>query len=98
MALSAYTILEGHAQNNFLFLRGKIRRLPPIHQAALKVIVEHLARVAANCDKNKMDVKNLAIIFGGFIFGEDEVPKTADLLTMQSWKVIYFLDLSLCHG
>ena len=34
-----------------------------------------------------MDSKNLAIIFGGVIFGEDEIPKTADLLTMQNWKV-----------
>ena len=73
--------------NNFLFLRGKIRRLPPVHQATLKAIVEHLAHVAANSERNKMDSKNLAIIFGGVIFGEDEIPKTADLLTMQNWKV-----------
>lgn len=34
-----------------------------------------------------MDVKNLAIVFGGVIFGEDELPKGGDLLSMQSWKV-----------
>jgi hypothetical protein len=73
--------------NNFLFLRGKIRRLPSVHQATLKAIVEHLARVAANSEKNKMDAKNLAIIFSGVIFGEDEIPKAADLLSMQNWKV-----------
>lgn len=75
--------------NNFPFLRGKIRRLPVIHQVTLKVIVEHLARVAAHSEKNKMDPKNLAIIFGGVIFGEDEMPKNGDLLAMHNWKVSY---------
>jgi len=64
-----------------------MRRLPPVHQATLKAILEHLARVAARNEKNKMDVKNLAIVFGGVIFGEDDLPKGGDLLSMQSWKV-----------
>lgn len=64
-----------------------MRRLPPVHQATLKAIVEHLARVAANSEKNKMDAKNLAIIFGGVVFGEDELPKGGELLSMQNWKV-----------
>lgn len=51
--------------------------------------MEHLARVYAHHDKNKMDVKNLAIVFGSVIFGEDEMPKGGDLLSMQSWKVSY---------
>jgi hypothetical protein len=34
-----------------------------------------------------MDAKNLAIAFGGVIFGEDEIPKGGDLLVMQNWKV-----------
>jgi len=34
-----------------------------------------------------MDVKNLAIVFGGVIFGEDDLPKGGDLLSMQCWKV-----------
>lgn len=34
------------------------------------------------------DVKNLAIVFGSVIFGEDEMPKGgAELLTMQSYQV-----------
>ena len=68
-------------------LRGRMRRLPTIHQATLKAIIEHLARVAANSEKNKMDSKNLAIIFASVIFGEDELPKGNDLLLMQSTKV-----------
>lgn len=83
--------LEKHASNNFQLLRSKIRRLPPIHQATLKAIVEHLARIAARQEKNKMDTKNLAIVFGSVIFGEDEMPKAGDLLSVQSLKVGCFL-------
>jgi hypothetical protein len=37
-----------------------------------------------------MDSKNLAIVFGAVIFGEDEIPKGGDLLSVQSWKVSHF--------
>ncbi|GLB36502.1 putative GTPase-activator protein for Rho-like GTPases [Lyophyllum shimeji] len=82
-----------HIANNFMLLRSKIRRLPPVHQATLKALVEHLARVAAFSEKNKMDPKNLAIVFGGVIFGEDEIPKNGDLLSVQSWKDSVMEDL-----
>ena len=64
-----------------------MRRLPTVHQATLKAIIEHLARIAALSEKNKMDAKNLAIAFGGVIFGEDEMPKGGDLLCIQTFKV-----------
>jgi len=64
-----------------------MRRLPQVHQATLKALVEHLARVVSHTDKNKMDAKNLAIVFGGMIFGDDEIPKGGDLLSVQSVKV-----------
>lgn len=70
-----------------MLLRSKMRRLPPVHQATLKAIVEHLSRVVALSDKNKMDAKNVAIVFGSVIFGEDEMPKGGDLLSVQNWKV-----------
>lgn len=78
---------DEHAANNFSVLRSKMRRLPAIHQATLKALVEHLAKVASHAEKNKMDPRNLAIVFGSVIFGEDEMPKGADLLSVQSWKV-----------
>ena len=61
--------------------------MPPVHQATLKAIVEHLAKIASHSEKNKMDPKNLAIVFGSVIFGEDDMPKGGDLLSVQSWKV-----------
>ncbi|KAJ7770818.1 hypothetical protein DFH07DRAFT_255860 [Mycena maculata] len=84
-----------HQSNNFMLLRSKIRRLPPVHQATLKAILEHLARVVAFSEKNKMDAKNLAIVFGGVIFGEDDIPKGGDLLSMQTWKDSVMEDLIL---
>ncbi|KAF8167804.1 hypothetical protein B0H34DRAFT_683101 [Crassisporium funariophilum] len=84
---------EEHLSNNFMLLRSKMRRLPPVHQATLKAIVEQLARIVARSDKNKMDAKNLAIVFGGVIFGEDEMPKGGDLLTLQTSKDTLMEDL-----
>ena len=81
-------VTDEHRGNEFQVIRGKIRRLPVVHQATLRVLLEHLARVAAHSEKNKMDARNLAIVFGTVIFGEDEMPKSGgDLLTVHSWKV-----------
>lgn len=63
-----------------------MRRLPAVHLSTLRAIVEHLSRVVALSDKNKMDAKNLAIVFGGVIFGEDEISR-GDLLNVQFCKV-----------
>ncbi|KAF9015462.1 hypothetical protein BDQ17DRAFT_1341106 [Cyathus striatus] len=86
--------LGEHSANNFLLLRSKMRRLPAVHQATLKAAVEHLWRVAAHSERNKMDPKNLAIVFGGVIFGEDEMPKGGEaLLSVQSHKDSLMEDL-----
>jgi Rho GTPase-activating protein 12/27 len=73
--------------NDFPVLRSKLRRLPPVHQATLRYLLEHLARVSSRSQYNKMDAKNLAIVFGGVIFGEEELPKGSDILSIQTWKV-----------
>jgi hypothetical protein len=70
-----------------MLLRSKMRRLPPVHQATLRAIVEHLARVISSSEKNKMDARNIAISLGSVIFGEDEMPKGGDLLSVQTWRV-----------
>ncbi|KAK0473304.1 hypothetical protein IW261DRAFT_1505427 [Armillaria novae-zelandiae] len=89
--------LAEHQSNNFMLLRSKMRRLPAVHQATLKAIVEHLARIVAMSDRNKMDAKNVAIVFGSVIFGEDEIPKGVDLLTVQTWKVSVLFDEQGAH-
>ncbi|QRV86267.1 Rho GTPase-activating protein gacY [Ceratobasidium sp. AG-Ba] len=76
-----------HVKNGFMVLRGRLRRLPGVHQATVRVLVEHLARVAARAPKNKMDPRNLAIVFGSVVFGEDEIPRGSnDLLSLGSMK------------
>lgn len=93
VAIILIPAIEEHLSNDFMLLRSKIRRLPPVHQATLKAIIEHLARVAAKSEKNKMDPKNLAIVFGSVIFSEDEMPKAGDLLSVQHIKVSFPLRL-----
>ena len=75
-----------HAANDFVVLRSKIRRLPPVHRATLKALLEHLSRVASHKDRNKMDSKNLAIVFSPVVFGKDEVSQ-GDLLNVQPAEV-----------
>jgi hypothetical protein len=96
---------EEHLKNRFPLLKSKIRRLPPVHQATLKAVLEHLARVASHSATNKMDVRNLAIVFGTVIFGEDELPKNNDVLSMAAWKVrphhvplMFAKSIHLCPG
>lgn len=63
-------------------IRGKIRRLPPIHQATLRAMLEHLAKVNANKPSNRMDAKNLAVVFSTVIFGEETLPSGVDILNV----------------
>ncbi|KAF8272362.1 hypothetical protein EI94DRAFT_1776950 [Lactarius quietus] len=81
-----------HAANDFVVLRSKIRRLPSVHRVLLKALVEHLSRIASHADRNKMDGKNLAIVFGPVVFGEDEIPQ-GDLLNLQPAKDSVMEDL-----
>jgi hypothetical protein len=64
-------------------IRGKIRRLPAIHQATLRAMLEHLAKVAANHKYNKMDAKNLAVVFGPVLLGEEPITGSTDILMMS---------------
>ncbi|KAL0950641.1 hypothetical protein HGRIS_007429 [Hohenbuehelia grisea] len=63
--------LASQQAQNFPLLRSKLRRLPPVHHATLRALLEHLARVAARNERNRMDPRNLAIVFGAVVFGEE---------------------------
>jgi len=84
---------DEHVTSNYRVLRAKIRRLVPINQSTLKRLLEHLSLVASHSDKNKMDVKNLAIVFGAVVFGEDELGKNGNILSLQSSKDAVMEDL-----
>ncbi|CAO1625261.1 unnamed protein product [Parajaminaea phylloscopi] len=66
--------LEDQLANGFAALKGRIRRLPPIHQVTLRSIVEHLAKVAAHSSTNKMTAKNLSVVFGPVLLSEGDPP------------------------
>lgn len=63
---------DEHVRNGFTFFKSRIRRMPPIHQATLRALLMHLAKVAAHADKNKMTVSNLATIFSPVVLSELE--------------------------
>jgi hypothetical protein len=79
-------VRDEHVTNNYRVLKAKIRRLAGVNQNTLKRLLEHLSQVAAHSEKNKMDAKNLAIVFGAVVFGEDELGKNSNILSLQSSK------------
>lgn len=46
-------------------------------------MLEHLSKVAENAKSNKMDAKNLAVVFGPVLLGEDPIGSNVDILTMS---------------
>ncbi|KAM4622876.1 LOW QUALITY PROTEIN: rho GTPase-activating protein 23 [Discoglossus pictus] len=45
-------------------LRKLIRELPSYYYETLRFLVRHLKTIADNCEKNKMEPRNLALVFG----------------------------------
>ncbi|PFX24563.1 rho GTPase-activating protein 21-A-like isoform X2 [Stylophora pistillata] len=56
-------------------IRSMVQELPDYNFETLKSLVNHLKLVSDNCDKNKMEVRNLAIVFGPTIIrtGDDSM-------------------------
>jgi hypothetical protein len=61
----------------------RLRRLSPPQQATLKAVCEHLARVAAHEQVNKMGAANLGLIFSTVVFGEEETSLETALHTSR---------------
>uniref|UniRef100_F1KYG0 WW domain-containing protein tag-325 n=1 Tax=Ascaris suum TaxID=6253 RepID=F1KYG0_ASCSU len=51
-----------------------LRKLPLINRETLKVLFGHLLRVANHADKNRMEIHNLAIMFGPSLFSSGLEP------------------------
>jgi len=49
-------------------------KLPIVHRDTLRVLLRHLLRVASQADKNRMQIHNLAIMFGPSLFGTGDRP------------------------
>lgn len=61
---------EEHIKNGFSNFKSRIRRMPPIHQATLRVLLMHLSYVASYSEENKMNITNLAVVFSPVILSE----------------------------
>ncbi|CAH7668687.1 hypothetical protein BY996DRAFT_4591138 [Phakopsora pachyrhizi] len=75
--------IEDHRANGFRALSKRLRRLPPAHQATLKLVCEHLARVASLSEENKMTPSNLGVVFAPVVFLDDA---SNQQLPSQAWK------------
>ncbi|CED85010.1 Predicted Rho GTPase-activating protein [Phaffia rhodozyma] len=89
---------EDHIGNDFIVIRTKLKRMPAIHVATLRAVILHLCKVVVA--DNKMDAKNLSIIFSSILFGEEgqglgrDGVKDVDIQTlMQASKDVFFEDL-----
>ena len=45
-------------------IKAELSKLPTANKETLKVLLQHLQKVQDSSDKNKMDAKNLATVFG----------------------------------
>ena len=60
--IDASKIEETHKRLNAL--RKLFYELPEVNYETLLHLVSHLSQVIAHCDTNKMEIRNLAIVFG----------------------------------
>lgn len=79
---------EEHIRTGFAMLKGKIRRLPPIHQVTLKVIIQHLSKVAQHADQNKMTAANLSVVFSPCLLSEADHETTSVAAAMEEDKTV----------
>ncbi|SPO21250.1 uncharacterized protein UTRI_00727 [Ustilago trichophora] len=79
---------EEHIRTGFAMLKGKIRRLPPIHQITLKVIIQHLSKVAQHADQNKMTAANLSVVFSPCLLSEADHETTSVAAAMEEDKTM----------
>ena len=81
-------------------LRRLVHALPAAHYATLRYLVQHLRRVVAHASCNKMEARNLAIVFGPTLVraaGDDMLAMVNDMssqcriiesfLTHVSWFI-----------
>ena len=73
-----------------LSLKRILHDLPTHHFDTFHYLAEHLHRVQLHSDKNKMDVHNIAIVFGPTLMWE-EVDKQDMAIAMQTGHVIEHL-------
>ena len=55
---------QQNGEKRMLSLKRLIHQLPPHHYETLRFLAKHLQVVASNSSRNKMDISNLAIVFG----------------------------------
>uniref|UniRef100_A0A0A9ZDM2 Rho GTPase-activating protein 26 n=1 Tax=Lygus hesperus TaxID=30085 RepID=A0A0A9ZDM2_LYGHE len=70
--------------------------LPPLHYNMLKILIEHLNRVASNSDKNLMPVSNLGVCFGPTLL-RPEVETVAAIIDIKFYNIVVEILIEKCH-
>jgi hypothetical protein len=93
--------LELSSCKDISLIKTKIRTLPPQNLSCLKFLCEFLLKVAARSNQNKMDIRNIAIVFGPTVFrtrdGAEEfndVIESSNLMSLilQNFETIFQSD------
>ncbi|XP_046906421.1 arf-GAP with Rho-GAP domain, ANK repeat and PH domain-containing protein 1-like isoform X3 [Hypomesus transpacificus] len=69
--------------------------LPPVHQATLGAVINHLYCVQCFAEENKMDAHSLSIVFGPTLFQADGTDKSAGQVVedlVQHYQAIFDVD------
>uniref|UniRef100_A0A915HZ78 Rho GTPase activating protein n=1 Tax=Romanomermis culicivorax TaxID=13658 RepID=A0A915HZ78_ROMCU len=61
-----------------------ITKMPTAHRDCLDLLLKHLLRVAENAHKNRMQIHNLAIVFGPTLFSTDSNQKSNSVAVQQN--------------
>ncbi|XP_077969468.1 uncharacterized protein LOC120340602 isoform X2 [Styela clava] len=72
------------AEDRLNSLRRLVHMLPGPHYETLKFLICHLRLIADNCQENKMEVRNLAIVFGPTLVRNTAADNTATMVTDMS--------------
>ncbi|ORX94411.1 RhoGAP-domain-containing protein [Basidiobolus meristosporus CBS 931.73] len=77
------------------FLRQELKLLAPPHYDTLRCVVNHLGRIAAHADTNKMTPYNLSLIFTPVIF--QDTPETKRANSIYEWQYDSVLEDMIVH-
>lgn len=84
-----HTAREEDNKIRLLKIKQTIAALPAVNIATLGYLTHHLKRVADNSDKNKMTVKNLAMMFGPTLFISKNSPHQKFVADINhQWKIL----------
>ena len=79
-------------------IEAELSKLPTANKETLKVLLQHLQKVQESSDKNKMDAKNLATVFGPCVTWRPIVDPNELVNDLMSQKSLAEMLISHCKS